>query len=78
MKLKRLFNSLSQSEKDKVCAVITEAGIGVAVGSLIYRDFLKQQMYRLTGNSREYIKLFRRLDTEQQNLFYGAMVNYNE
>lgn len=76
MKLKRLFLSLPQEEKDKVCAVITEAGIGITVGSLVYRDFLKQQMYKLTGNSREYLKLFRRLDAEQQNRFYTAMVDY--
>ena len=78
MKLKRLFNSLSVSEKDKVCAVIIEAGIGVTVGSLVYRDFLKQQMYKLTGNSREYLKLFRRLDGAQQERFYRGMLSYDE
>ncbi len=76
MKLKRIFMSLTPEEKDKVCAVIVEAGIGVAVGSLNYRDFLKAQMYKLTGNSKEYIKRFRRLDAEQQNLFYGAFLSY--
>jgi hypothetical protein len=78
MKLKRLFLSLSQEEKDKVTAAIVEAGIGIEVGSLVFRDFLKQRMYSLTGNSRLYIKLFRRLDDEQQQRFYTAMVTFDE
>lgn len=76
MKLKRLFISLSQTEKDKVTAAIVEAGIGIELGTLEFRNFLKTQMFKLTGNSREYIKLFRRLDGAQQERFYRAMVNY--
>jgi hypothetical protein len=78
LKMQRLFLSLSQEEKDKVTAAIVEAGIGIEVGSLIFRDFLKQRMFQLTGNSRLYIKLFRRMDVAQQNRFYTAMVNYDE
>ena len=76
MKLKRLFNSLNTSEKDKVCAAIIEAGLCAAVGSVAFRDFLKPVMFSMRGNSREYIKLFRRLDADQQNLFYDAMTSY--
>ena len=77
MKMKRIFLSLSSEEKDKICAAITEAGIGVEFGSLVFREFLKIQMWTVTGNSREFLKLFRRLDTSEQERFYQAMVSYD-
>ena len=77
MKLRKLFLSLAQEEKDRVTALINEAGIGTQLGTLTFREFLKVQMFKLTGNSRQFIKLFRRLDEADQNRFYNAMVNYD-
>lgn len=78
MKLKRLFLALTQDEKDKVTAAIVEAGIGEQLNSLDFRAFLKEQMFKVTGKSREFIKLFRRLDGREQERFYNAMVSYGE
>lgn len=78
MKLKRLFLSLSQEEKDKVCAAIIEAGLCAVTGSIPFRDYLKPAMLSMHGNAREYIKLFRRLNQTQQKQFYDAMTSYNQ
>ena len=74
----RLFLSLSQEDKDKVTSIIIDAGIGIEVGSIVFRDFLKAQMWIVTGKSREYIKLFRRLDKDQQERFYKAFLSYED
>lgn len=76
-KLKRIFNSLLPEEKDALCEVIQNAGIGLQFNTPVFRTYLKDQMFKFTGNSREFLKLFRRLDAGQQELFYGGMVSYD-
>lgn len=78
MKLKRLFLSLAPEDKDRVCAAIIEAGLGKEFGTLEFRAFLKTQMLNMHGAAREYLKLFRRLDAEEQERFYKAMTTYED
>jgi hypothetical protein len=78
MKLKRLFLSLRQDERDDICAAIIEAGIGKELGTLKFKEFLKTRMLASHGNSREYLKHFRRLDAAQQERFYEAMTTFKE
>lgn len=77
MKMRKLFLSLSPEDKDKVCSIVNEVGIGIQLGTLDYRKFLKERMFTVTGNARVFIKLFRRMDEAEQERFYRAMVNYD-
>ena len=75
MNLRKLFLSLDEVQRDRICDIIIEAGIGVSAGTLTFRDFVVPYMQASHGNARAFLKYFSRLDPAQQHRFYEAMLS---